>query len=85
MLQTRAIAAQIVREDSAFDTQAQPLGQGRFDKQRSHRFDDADHIDRCLAQRDLAGLDLGQIENIVDDVEQMFTCCRNLVQTFALP
>ena len=64
-----AQAARHLRIDRAGDFE--PLGLGALAKQLDHVLDRLDQVEDDLLEIDLAGLDLGKIEDLVDDFEQV--------------
>ena len=84
LLQTHRIAAQRVRKRANLDLEFKPLVLGRLGDERGDVVHQAVDRHRCAFEKELAGFDLGQIENVVDDRQQMLAGGVDLVQPFAL-
>ena len=71
LTQARRIAAQVFGQFAEIDLAAQALGMHIGGHQRTHPLDDLGDAEVDFVEDDLLRLDLGQIEHIVDDREQM--------------
>ena len=84
LAQPGRVAAQPLRHLVAVDLDRQPLGPGLFGDQRAHVVQHGLQREVGLLQLQPAGLDLGQVEDVVDDGQQVPGGGVDLVQPLGL-
>ena len=84
LLQAHRVAAQRGGELGALDVEPQSLGPRAFGDDGADRVEQVADVDRCVVEREFAGLDLRDVENVVDDSEQVAGRGVDRLQAFGL-
>jgi hypothetical protein len=84
LAQAGRVAEQMVRQGLCLQSEFEPLGLCAVLQHGDHVGSDGGHRYGGVFQREFSCLDLGKVENVVDDAQQMLACVADLVQAGGL-